>query len=111
MPQPNDKLRSARMSRRSPSGSGRSLSRQELADLVNAELARNHGSYGALDATYIGKLERGEHRWPQERYRRAFRAVLTAHTDAELGFFVIRRQIEAPPLHADAMPTLAWTSS
>lgn len=100
MPQPNDKLRVARISQPSPSGSGRHLSRQELADLVNAELAQSHQNYGTLDATYVGKLERGEHRWPQERYRRAFRIVLGARTDAELGFFVIRRQTAAPPAQA-----------
>jgi len=94
---PNDRLRAARLDRPSPSGSGRRLSRQELADMVNAELAHIEGRYGALDATYIGKLERGEHRWPQERYRQALRAVLGAQADAELGFFVIRKQTGKPP--------------
>jgi hypothetical protein len=104
---PNDRLRALRLSQLSPSGSGRRLSRQELADLVNAELLRSDGRYGAMDATYIGKLERGEHRWPQERYRRAFRVVLGAQTDSELGFFVIRRQTEI--LMPDSSPTVTAT--
>lgn len=86
---PNSQLAAARRARRSPSGSGRVMSRQELADLVNVELA-DTGRRGSLDATYVGKLERGEHRWPQDAYRQAFRAVLGADSDAALGFFVVR---------------------
>ncbi|MGA8115466.1 MAG: transcriptional regulator, partial [Actinocatenispora sp.] len=56
-------LRQARLSHRSPSGSGRPLSRQELADAVNAAVhaARGGRTASAIDANYIGKLERGEH--------------------------------------------------
>jgi hypothetical protein len=39
------------------------------------------------DANYLGQLERGRIRWPQDPDRRAgFRAVLGVTTDAELGF-------------------------
>jgi hypothetical protein len=40
----------------------------------------------AMDAAYIGKLERGEYRWPNHRYREALRAVLHAASDPDLGF-------------------------
>jgi hypothetical protein len=35
-PEPNDRLRAARLRIASPSGSGRPMSRQELADEINA---------------------------------------------------------------------------
>ncbi|MFC4131104.1 hypothetical protein ACFOZ4_10870 [Hamadaea flava] len=76
--------------RLSPTGSGRPLSRQELAELINQELSRHDPRHTVLDATYIGRLERGEIRWPQAPYRAAFRTVLAAHTDRDLGFFVVR---------------------
>lgn len=85
---PNTRLRAARM--RSPSGSGRQLSRQELAELVNIELAARGIRNAVLDASHIGKYERGEHRWPQRAYRDSLRAVLGAACDAELGFYIVR---------------------
>ncbi len=46
----------------------------------------------ATDANYVGQLERGRIRWPQDADRRAgFRAVLGASTDTELGFRRPRR--------------------
>jgi hypothetical protein len=39
-----------------------------------------------MDAHYVGRLERGIRRYPTADYREAFRAVLGAATDAELGF-------------------------
>ncbi len=101
----NDRLRQARTRRESPSGSGRRLSRRELADLVNAELAERGLRHGVVDDKYVGKLERGEHRWPQRAYREAFRAVLGACTDAELGFYVMRRESPDPPLPQSVTPT------
>jgi hypothetical protein len=68
------------------------MSRQELADAVNAYIWREHHIEERLDAHDIGKLERGEHRWPGARRREAFRAVLHADTDARLGFFITRRR-------------------
>lgn len=48
------------------------------------------GKPGAMDADYIGKLERGIHRWPNRDYRAALRHVLGRVADAELGFFSTR---------------------
>ncbi|MGH3938471.1 MAG: XRE family transcriptional regulator, partial [Pseudonocardiaceae bacterium] len=45
-----------------------------------------------MDGNYIGKLEQGRIRWPQDPNRRAaLRAVLKANTDAELGLRRPRR--------------------
>src|SRR3712207_6761979 len=85
---PNALLRQARIRRLSPSGSGRPMSRQELAEAVNAYLWATYRVVDRLDATDIGKLERGEHRWPRARRREAFRAVLGAASDTELGFYI-----------------------
>jgi hypothetical protein len=83
-------LASARKLLQSPSGSGRVLSRQELAEAVNAYLWDSLGRRTNLDATYIGRLERGDFRWPGAEYRQAFRAVLGVSRDADLGFYVAR---------------------
>ncbi|MFI5492275.1 hypothetical protein [Actinoplanes sp. NPDC051859] len=66
------------------------MSRQEVADAVNRYLARKGYNEADIDANYIGKLERGEHRWPRDTRREAFRAVLGAASDAALGFYVVR---------------------
>ncbi|MGH3913472.1 MAG: XRE family transcriptional regulator, partial [Pseudonocardiaceae bacterium] len=89
MAEPNDQLRGAREQVESPSASGACLSRQELAELVNAWVFEHTGNQRVveLDASYVAKLERGVIRWPQDPDRRAgFRAVLGITTDAELGF-------------------------
>jgi hypothetical protein len=63
------------------------MSRQELADEVNKWLAANRkGHRTVIDESYIGKLERGVHRWPSKVYRDAFQAVLGAVSPADLGF-------------------------
>jgi hypothetical protein len=99
----NDELRRARLRVQSPSGSGRRMSRRELADAVNAYLWHVHKRKGAIDADYVGKLERGVHRWPQDLYREAFRAALGVASDAVLGFYVIRPMPSAvvPPGTSD----------
>jgi hypothetical protein len=88
------------------------MSRQELAEAVNACLAgkgERAGREATLDANHIGKLERGEHRWPNDLRREAFRHVLDADTDAELGFYIIRglgfpaAQAAQPPAGNDGM--------
>jgi len=86
----NTHLRDARRRLQSPSGSGRPMSRQELADAINAVLFERHAQRSGLDENYIGKLERGKYRWPNDRYREAFRTVLGAKTDAEIGFYITR---------------------
>ncbi|RIQ29656.1 XRE family transcriptional regulator [Jiangella rhizosphaerae] len=72
------------------------MSRQELADRVNAYLFERTGRLHELDDNYIGKLERGIIRWPQAAYRDALRAVLGAATDRDLGFVNTRRLHSAP---------------
>jgi len=84
--EPNDALRAARESIESPSSPGQPLTRQELAEAVNAQVFRATGEITAIDANHIGKWERGVIRWPAARYRAALRAVLDVATDAELGF-------------------------
>lgn len=90
----NHLLRAARRRLSSPSGSGRPMSRQELADAVNAYLVdKNDERYrreATLDANHIGKLERGVHRWPNTFRREAFRNVLGVAADSEIGFYVVR---------------------
>ena len=99
----NDRLRRARERIESPHATGEPLSRQELAELVNAWVFEHQERVIELDANYIGKLEQGTIRWPREPDRRAaFRAVLGVATDAELGF---RR------LSAAALPWRRWTAS
>lgn len=88
-------LRAARRNRPSPSGSGRPMSRQELADACNQFLARHYADtrrtrrWAGITASYVGSLERGETRWPNEDYRAALRHALGA-TDSELGFYIDR---------------------
>lgn len=94
MAEPNDRLRRARERVESPNATGEPLSRQELAELVDAWVYDNTipSRIIATDANYVGQLERGKIRWPQDRDRRGgFRAVLGAATDAELGFRRPRR--------------------
>lgn len=67
------------------------MSRRELAEAVNAYVYATTGTVIGLDAWYVGKLERGQRRWPNEHYRAGLRAVLGAATDAELGFVLVRR--------------------
>ena len=89
---PNDRLQHARENTPSPSGSGRPMSRRELADAMNQLLAR------PVDDKYIGKLERGLYRWPSQSHRDALRQALATQSDHELGFYITRppRRLQAP---------------
>ena len=90
--EPNRKFRTARESTPSPTTPGYSMSRAELAEAVNEHLWRTTKKhYASLDARAIGRYERGEIQWPTAVYRTAFRAVLGASTDADLGFHHPRR--------------------
>ncbi|KXK61544.1 hypothetical protein AWW66_13235 [Micromonospora rosaria] len=80
------------------------MSRQELAEAVNAYAYEHVGRRVNVDARYVGKLERGEHRWPFEPCRTALRQVLGKATNAELGFFVIHGHAKDPEVHV-APPT------
>jgi hypothetical protein len=85
-PLPNDDLRSARLCLPSATQSGRSMSRQELADAVNKQVKN------PIDDKYIGKLERGEIRWPRPERRAALRIVLGVDHDADIGLHITRSQ-------------------
>ncbi|WP_229069154.1 hypothetical protein [Actinoplanes sp. DH11] len=100
-PEPNSLLMQARRWRPSPSGSGRPMSRQELAEAINLYLWQHHQIVHQWDETDIGRLERGENRWPGRRRREAFRAVLQVAADHEIGFY-IRRSSTATSAHGQA---------
>jgi tetratricopeptide (TPR) repeat protein len=107
-PPPNNLLRQARLrlpSPTAPPGSGKRMSRQELADGVNARLAPDHPDEATLDANHVGKLERGVHRWPSRPRRDAFRHVLGVETDAELGFYITRGLASTSTVTVDANPS------
>lgn len=87
---PNEQLRQARLRTPAASGSGRPMSREELADAVNRRVSATDDVAVQMDAGYVRRLERGESRWPNQQYRAALRAVLDAATDADLGFAVRR---------------------
>jgi hypothetical protein len=88
VPEVNEQLRAARQRVESPSAPGEPMSRQELADAVNAHVFRASGGtqVTAVDSNHIGKWERGTIRWPAAHYRAALRAILDVDTDRHLGF-------------------------
>lgn len=91
----------------SPSGAPGPMSRTELADAVNAELARR-GIKACLTDKDIGRYIRGETRWPREHYREALRTVLGVDNDKALGFYPNRRTWSSPHNrrdHSDAVDT------
>ncbi|MDW5324258.1 hypothetical protein [Plantactinospora sp. KLBMP9567] len=96
MRKPNNMLRAVRLRRSSPSGSGRPMSRQEVAEGLNSVLFEQTGKVYALDANYVGKLERGVIRWPQPEYRQALRTLFDAATDADLGLYLLRGWDKVP---------------
>ncbi|HWH00617.1 MAG TPA: hypothetical protein VNV66_15145 [Pilimelia sp.] len=95
---PNIQLSEARRRLRSASGSGLEMSRQELAEAINAFLYHRHRELGrsgappCVDGHAIAAYERGRHRWPGADLREAFRAVLGVAADADLGFHITRRR-------------------
>ena len=62
------------------------MTRQELAEAVNAQVYRLAEKVTEIDANHIGKWERGDIRWPAAHYRQALRHVLDVASDLELGF-------------------------
>ncbi|BCJ70695.1 XRE family transcriptional regulator [Catellatospora sp. IY07-71] len=91
----NNQLMAARLGRVSPSGSGRPMSRQEVADGANAAIARlcrergTRPQMAGLTANMIGAFERGERRWPSKEYRDGLTAFF-GMTPAELGLYIDR---------------------
>jgi transcriptional regulator with XRE-family HTH domain len=78
----NDVLRAAR--------EAAGFTQQQLADLANLHVEAATRRVGAMDADYIGKLERGVHSWPNKDYRQALCTALRRETEADLGFFSSR---------------------
>jgi transcriptional regulator with XRE-family HTH domain len=106
MPERNTLLRTARERLGSPSAPGEPLTRQELAELLNAAVYRETGRITAIDANHVGKWERGVISWPSAHYRAALRAVLGVASDRELGF---RRQHRATVERVDRKTFLTAT--
>jgi hypothetical protein len=71
----NDRFRAARERTASLAYPDEGLSRRELAELVNAHVWERHHTMVALDANYLGKIERGVIRWPSKLYREALREI------------------------------------
>lgn len=63
------------------------MTRSELAELIVDHVWRHHQVHTPIDRKYVGKLEAGEVRWPNARYRQALREILGVRTDEELGFW------------------------
>lgn len=51
----------------------------------------------SFDANHVGKLERGEVRWPTSQYRAALCAVLGAARPADLGFYITKDGVDPDP--------------
>lgn len=82
----NDLLRRARERMPSSRLPGCPLSRDELAERVNAWLLAATGETFALDERAVGRWERGRVVRPSAPYRSALRAVLGVDDDRDLGF-------------------------
>jgi hypothetical protein len=113
---PNTLLSDARKSLTSPNRRDQYLSRAELADAINSSLGRLHPDQDMttqyVDFRWIGKLERGEHRWPSDERRSALRHVLKAASDARLGLYSPRRSPDAAtlqPAPQSSQPTTSVT--
>jgi transcriptional regulator with XRE-family HTH domain len=79
---PNERLSGSRLAA--------GLTQEQLAEAANAQVEAVTSHAGGMDADYISKLERGVHTWPNKHYRQALRHVLSATTDADLGFYSSR---------------------
>jgi len=64
----------------------RVLTQAQVAEMVAEVVERATGRRCGIDADYVSKVERGEISWPGAAYRSAFRTVLGAASDADLGF-------------------------
>jgi hypothetical protein len=93
VPRANQKFRAVRERTASPTRLAECVSRQELAELVNAYVWNRFQVKVELDANYLGKLERGVVGWPSAMYREALRAILGVSDDAVLGFVSHRRSV------------------
>ncbi|MEV6692596.1 hypothetical protein AB0M35_14105 [Micromonospora sp. NPDC051196] len=89
------------------------MSRQEVAEAVNAWIWEHQRRRTYLDSRYVGKLERGESRWPAAHIRAGLRAVFGVDNDASLGLYVIYgsgrpaeavQTVPSPARKAEAVP-------
>ncbi|MEU4244245.1 hypothetical protein [Actinoplanes sp. NPDC026619] len=63
------------------------MTRQELAEAINAYAWEVHGKRKGYDRSHIAKYEQGIYRWPGVLAREGFRHVLRVNRDSELGFY------------------------
>ncbi|MEO6085340.1 MAG: hypothetical protein ABIQ18_19705 [Umezawaea sp.] len=104
---PNTQLADARRRLSSPTRSDRAVTRQQLADALNSYLRRSGAAPEEhLDYRDIGHYELGHVRWPSDARRAAFRHVLGAATDAELGFRQRGASAVEPRLTPPSAPSL-----
>lgn len=90
---------------------GRAMTRAELAELVAEHVWEHHGVEAPIDRKYLGRLERGEVRWPNARYRHAMRDILGAASDQELGFRSANAARSAKELESVNRRTFFWTAA
>ena len=95
---PNNEFRKARLRISSLIHTDECVSRQELAELVNAWIWEHHQREFDFTGNYIGKLENGTIRWPGALVREALRAILGASSDSALGFVNARSRRTAVKL-------------
>jgi hypothetical protein len=62
----------------------------QLAEQVANYVCRRTGRRPPIDADHVSRIERGLITWPGRDYREAFRAILGADSDADLGFHYSR---------------------
>jgi hypothetical protein len=95
---PNKVLVAARKQLPSPHRPGEYISRPELADAVNRALDQLYPKQARdslyVDARWVGKLERGESRWPVEERRAALRLVFGVARDVDMALYSPRRTDE-----------------
>lgn len=75
----------------------RGWTQQQAAEAIAAAVSQStgRGSPTGIDAQWVGRIERGERRWPNADYRAAMRAVYQVATDAELGLSGVRSKSPA----------------
>jgi transcriptional regulator with XRE-family HTH domain len=96
----NDLIRTRRLER--------GWTQQQAAEAVCVAVRRATGHDPALDAMWIGRLERGRIKWPNRDYRAGLREVYGAATDAELGLSGVRKvrgSLSAPSITQAAAAT------
>ncbi len=112
--EPNDLLHAARSRMKSPTGSDRPMSRQELADAINRYMhEKTTGTRQKpplIDAAFVGRYELGRHRWPAALVREGFCAVLGIDNPADIGFYINRSTSLRSDHHRLTLPEADETS-